>query len=151
MSSPPPPHKRAAKKAAPAKRAVVKKVPASQAKKRPKPPPPPEEPLVEVDEDGYLIEPDYEPEPEPEREPPRRPAVRPLPAAPAPAPTKKRLPTGFSTLRDLLLFIAGMAVIGNEVFISESVDPTAVGIGVALTGAPLVFGADEKKTGGGAS
>jgi hypothetical protein len=60
-------------------------------------------------------------------------------------PAKPRLPSGFSTIRDLLLFIAGLAIIVNEVFIAGKVDPTAVGIGVALTGAPLVFGADERK------
>lgn len=81
------------------------------------------------------------------------PTPPPEPVAPAPAPalapepvrTRTPLPTGFATLRDVLLFIAGMAIIVNEVFISAKVEPAAVGLGIALTGAPLVFGADEKK------
>lgn len=56
-----------------------------------------------------------------------------------------RLPSGFTTLRDLVSFVAGMAVLGNEVFLSATVEPYAVGVGIALTGLPLVLGADERK------
>jgi hypothetical protein len=60
---------------------------------------------------------------------------------------RRRLPSGFSTLRDLLSFVVGMVIIGNEVFFSETVEPYAVGVGVALTGLPLVFGAQDRRTG----
>jgi hypothetical protein len=57
-----------------------------------------------------------------------------------------RLPSGFATLRDLISFIGGLAIIANEVFISASVEAYAVGVGVAMMGLPLVFGADERKS-----
>lgn len=56
-----------------------------------------------------------------------------------------RLPSGFKTARDLISFIAGMLVIGHEVFFQESIDALAVGIGGALLGLPVVFGADERR------
>jgi hypothetical protein len=59
-----------------------------------------------------------------------------------------RLPSGFSTLRDVIAFLAGMAIIVNEVFLSKKVDPSAVAVGVSLTGLPLVFGADERRKSG---
>lgn len=57
-----------------------------------------------------------------------------------------RFRSGFSTLRDFLLFIAGMAIIVTEVWFSPSTDAALLGVGVALTGAPLVLGADERKS-----
>ena len=59
-----------------------------------------------------------------------------------------RMPSGFATIRDLLSFAAGMVIILNEVFVSPTVEAAAVGVGVALTGLPLVFGADERKGSG---
>jgi hypothetical protein len=47
---------------------------------------------------------------------------------------------GFATMRDLLSFLAGMGIIAHEVLVSETVDPYAIGVGVALTGLPIVFG-----------
>lgn len=67
----------------------------------------------------------------------------------APSRPRTRLPTGFSTIRDLITFIIGCGIIGNEVFLSPAVEPTAIGVGVAMAGLPLVFGADERKKGGG--
>lgn len=65
---------------------------------------------------------------------------------PLPEPVRpSRLPSGFTTIRDALLFVVGIAIILNEVFVSQKVEPAAVGLGIALTGAPLVFGADERK------
>lgn len=53
--------------------------------------------------------------------------------------------SGFSTLRDVLLFVFGAGIVVNEVFISDSVELYALTAGVAMLGLPLVFGADEKK------
>jgi hypothetical protein len=64
-------------------------------------------------------------------------------------PSGKRLPTGFATIRDVLSFFAGMAIIGNEVFLQKSVEPASIAVGLTLTGLPLVFGADERKNRGG--
>jgi hypothetical protein len=58
---------------------------------------------------------------------------------------RRGLPTGFATIRDLISFVAGMVIIANEVFFSETVEAYAIGVGVALTGLPLVFGADERR------
>ena len=70
------------------------------------------------------------------------------PETAAPARTeRRRIPTGFATMRDVISFMVGMAIILNEVFRQESAEPTAVAIGVALTGLPLVFGADERRRG----
>lgn len=56
-----------------------------------------------------------------------------------------RLPSGFTTLRDLLTFGFGMVIIGHEVFWSDKAEPAAIAIGVTLSGLPLVFGADERR------
>jgi hypothetical protein len=70
-------------------------------------------------------------------------------AEPAPARTPRkrrfRLASGFATVRDLISFSAGMVIICHEVFFAHEVQAAAVGVGVALTGLPLVFGADERK------
>jgi hypothetical protein len=63
-----------------------------------------------------------------------------------PATAKHRLPSGFSTLRDLITFIAGLAVILNEVFLSLTVEPYALGVGIALAGLPLALQADERRS-----
>lgn len=76
-------------------------------------------------------------------------------APPPPPPAKQartitiRLPSGFATIRDVLAFAAGMAIIVHEVFMSKTVDASAVAVGVSLTGLPLVFGADERRKSGG--
>lgn len=61
---------------------------------------------------------------------------------------KKRrgLPSGFSTMRDIISFVLGAVILVNEIFISKSVEPYAFGVAVALMGLPLVFGADERKS-----
>lgn len=55
------------------------------------------------------------------------------------------MPSGFSSLRDLLSFLAGMVIVGNEVFFQSEVEVALLTVGVALLGLPVVFGADEKK------
>src|SRR3954470_3866172 len=67
---------------------------------------------------------------------------KPVPRRPKSTPPRK-FSTGFATLRDLISFVAGMAIIYHEVFQSKQVDAAAVGVGVALLGLPVVFGADE--------
>lgn len=62
--------------------------------------------------------------------------------------SRHRLPSGFSTIRDIVSFGVGLAIIGNEVFIQSSADPAVIAVGMAMTGLPLVFGADERKKGG---
>lgn len=59
------------------------------------------------------------------------------------------LPSGFTTLRDLITFLAGLGFVFNEVFISPSAEPAIIAVGVTMMGLPLVFGADERKRGGG--
>lgn len=83
----------------------------------------------------------------------RAPAKR-APRKPEPQPESAgrriviRLPSGFATIRDVLAFGAGMAIIYNEVFRSKTVDAAAVAVGISLTGLPIVFGADEKRKSG---
>jgi hypothetical protein len=44
-------------------------------------------------------------------------------------------------VRDVLSYLAGLAVIAHEVFWPpEGVDPTAVGAGLVLAGLPLLLG-----------
>lgn len=66
-----------------------------------------------------------------------------------PPPTRRVLPSGFSTIRDVITFVAGLGFVCNEVFISESAEPAIIAVGVTMMGLPLVFGADERKRGGG--
>lgn len=68
---------------------------------------------------------------------------------PEPPRHRGRLPSGFATIRDIITFAAGLGFIGNEVFISPNVEPAIVAVGVTMMGLPLVFGADERKRGGG--
>lgn len=65
--------------------------------------------------------------------------------------SRSRLPTGFTTLRDAVTFTIGVGIIINEVFVSDSVEPAAMALGLAMTGLPLVFNADERRKGGGTS
>lgn len=64
--------------------------------------------------------------------------------------TKRRLlPSGFATLRDVATFLAGMVIIGYEVFYNDTVEPYVLAVGLTMTGLPLVFGADERRKGNG--
>lgn len=56
-----------------------------------------------------------------------------------------RFRSGFTTLRDLMLFVTGIAIIAHEVWFAEQAEAAVIAVGVALTGAPLVLGADERK------
>lgn len=58
------------------------------------------------------------------------------------------IPSGFATLRDVIAFVLGVAVLAHEVFIADSVDAYAIGVGVALTGLPLVLSVDERRASG---
>lgn len=60
-----------------------------------------------------------------------------------------RLPSGFTTVRDILSFVFGAAIIVNEVFIEQTVEPMVIAIGATMFGLPVVFNADERKRGGG--
>lgn len=60
---------------------------------------------------------------------------------------RHRMPSGFSTVRDIVSFTVGLVIIGNEVFIQPNADPAVIAVGMAMTGLPLVFGADERKKG----
>jgi hypothetical protein len=58
---------------------------------------------------------------------------------------RRGLPSGFTTLRDIVSYLAGMVVIGHEVFFTATIEVYAIGVGLALLGLPLVFSADERK------
>lgn len=73
----------------------------------------------------------------------------PQPSPPSQPPERKRFGSGFATARDLITFLAGLAFVGNEVFISSTAEPAIIAVGVTMMGLPLVFGADERKRGGG--
>lgn len=62
------------------------------------------------------------------------------------AAARRGLPTGFATIRDVISFVLGVGIVVNEVFFSTSVEAYAIGVGVALMGLPLVFGADERRS-----
>lgn len=64
---------------------------------------------------------------------------------PAKRAPRRGLPTGFATIRDVISFMLGVGIVVNEVFFSASVEAYAIGVGVALMGLPLVFGADERR------
>lgn len=68
------------------------------------------------------------------------------PDVPAVVKGRRGLPSGFASIRDLICFVAGLIIIGNEVFFSPVIEAYAIGVGVALLGLPLVFGADERKS-----
>ncbi len=65
----------------------------------------------------------------------------------SPAPRKGRLSSGFSTMRDVVTFALGLIIIGFEVFVSAEVEPSVLAVGLAMTGLPVVFGADERRKG----
>jgi hypothetical protein len=53
---------------------------------------------------------------------------------------------GFTSLRDLLSFLSGVAIIAHEVWFASGHPQVAIlTVGVALAGLPVVFGADEKR------
>jgi len=58
---------------------------------------------------------------------------------------RREFSSGFATLRDFVLFLVGLAVIGNEVFFQGKVEPASMAVGLAMTGLPLVFSADERR------
>ena len=55
------------------------------------------------------------------------------------------MPSGFTTLRDGITFIAGIVIIGYEVFVSPEVEIGVLAVGLTMTGLPVVFGADERR------
>jgi hypothetical protein len=59
------------------------------------------------------------------------------------------MPSGFATVRDVVTFVVGMVIIASEVFGSKTVQPAVLAVGLTMTGLPLVFGADERRKGGG--
>lgn len=71
------------------------------------------------------------------------------PSSPAEPSRRRALPSGFSTIRDIVTFAGGLAFVGNEVFISTTSEPAIIAVGVTMMGLPLVFGADERKRKGG--
>lgn len=62
-------------------------------------------------------------------------------------PTRRRrlMPSGFASIRDLLSFGAGVAIIAHEVWWAKTVDVAILAVGATLAGLPVVFGADERK------
>lgn len=77
------------------------------------------------------------------------------PTAPAtggttpPVPVRRAFTHGFQSVRDLVTFLGGLAIIANEVFISDTAEPSIVAVGVVMIGLPVAFGADERKRKGG--
>lgn len=57
--------------------------------------------------------------------------------------------SGFATLRDVLSFVMGMAIIAHEVWWADTAEAAIIGFGLALTGLPFVLGADERGAKGG--
>jgi hypothetical protein len=57
------------------------------------------------------------------------------------------LKSGFTTLRDLVSFLLGAAIIVHEV-LSPTVELFAMGAGLSLMGLPFALAADEKRKGG---
>lgn len=72
-------------------------------------------------------------------------AEKPARKPPARRGGRRGLPSGFSTLRDVISFLLGIGIVINEVWLSDTVEAYAIGVGVALMGLPLVFGADERR------
>lgn len=62
-------------------------------------------------------------------------------------PKRARLPSGFTTLRDVFTFGMGIAIIVWEVFVSSEVSEAVLAVGLSMAGLPIVFGADEKRKG----
>lgn len=79
---------------------------------------------------------------------PRKPGAHRRQPAPAPEEPKRRvLKSGFTTLRDLVSFLLGAAIIVHEV-LSPTVELFAMGAGLSLMGLPFALAADEKRKGG---
>lgn len=68
---------------------------------------------------------------------------------PTAAHRKAAFTSGFASARDLLTFFAGLAIIGNEVYVSATAEPSIIAVGVVMIGLPVAFGADERKRKGG--
>lgn len=64
-----------------------------------------------------------------------------------PQPARRGFTSGFSTLRDLVSFILGAAIVIHEV-LGPTVELFAMGAGLSLMGLPFAFAADEKRKGG---
>lgn len=47
--------------------------------------------------------------------------------------------SGFVSIRDVILFAAGLGIIGHQVFMADTIDPTVLLIGAAAAGLPLIF------------
>jgi hypothetical protein len=50
------------------------------------------------------------------------------------------LPSGFRTLRDLMAYLLGAAMVVHEVFMARTMDCKVVAIGAGLMGIPLAIG-----------
>lgn len=74
-------------------------------------------------------------------------STEPGPITTSAAPQPVKIKSGFGTVRDLLSYIAGLAVIGHEVFFANQAEPSVIAVGVSLLGLPIVFGADERRKG----
>jgi len=61
---------------------------------------------------------------------------------------KQRLPSGFKSLRDILMFCIGTAGIGYEAIVQSSERLNLLILYGALLGLPYIFKSDEKKNGG---
>lgn len=53
--------------------------------------------------------------------------------------------SGFNTVRDLLSYVLGLAVIGWEVFVADKVDWGALLVGMGLMGLPLALGSGDPR------
>lgn len=71
--------------------------------------------------------------------------AEPTPATPPTPGRSSRLPSGFTTIRDVLSFVLGVGIICNEVFFQPTVETASMTVGIALVGLPLAFGADERR------
>ena len=58
---------------------------------------------------------------------------------------RRKMTSGFSTVRDLLSYLLGLAVIGYEVFAADKVDWGALLVGMGLMGLPLALGAGDPR------
>lgn len=85
------------------------------------------------------------------------PTPTPLPVPPLPVPSPPALPpalgdklarwfpegSGFRSARDMILFIIGIGVIGQQVYWADEINSIIVGIGATMAGLPIVFRADR--------
>lgn len=47
--------------------------------------------------------------------------------------------SGFVSVRDVILFGSGLGVIGYQVIVADTIDPTVLLVGAAMAGLPLIF------------